>query len=79
MAKKVAESKIKKERKITKKPLIKKVKEKPEEPKVVVKEKLKFIECPFCLTRAYTRTGRDETSSWCQNCGKCIPAIWKEE
>lgn len=41
------------------------------------KEDVRFLECPFCNTKSYTITGRDPTSSWCENCGKCFPAIWK--
>ncbi len=38
-----------------------------------------YLECPFCHNKQYDRLGRDETSSWCSNCGKCFSAQWKEE
>lgn len=43
------------------------------------KETRNYLECPFCHVKNYTRSGRDEASSWCISCGRCFPAIWKEE
>ena len=41
--------------------------------------KKKYLLCPFCQTKQYERSGRDETSSWCIFCGKCFSVIWQEE
>lgn len=64
---KVAKPRVKKE------VLIEQVKEE------VPETKKPFIECPFCQEKAYVITGRDETSSWCQKCGRCFPVLWKTE
>jgi hypothetical protein len=67
MEKKVSTKKAVKKEKVIKTPVIK------------TEEKKKYLECPFCQTKADKITGRDGTSSWCQKCGRCFPAIWKIE
>jgi hypothetical protein len=57
---------------------IKKVVKEKEEKKPVIKKE-RYLECTFCGTKSNKIYGRDETSSWCQACGKCFPAIWKED
>lgn len=43
------------------------------------KKSKRFLQCPFCGEIHYSLNGKDPTSSWCTKCGKCFPAIWKEE
>jgi len=50
-----------------------------EEVKEVIKEKKKFIQCPFCGKKDDRIRNTDLTSSWCSNCGKCFSVVWKEE
>ena len=56
-------------------------KEMPLEEKEIpmVAEKKRFLMCPFCGEKSYELHGRDVTSSWCQSCGRCYPAVWQEE
>ena len=70
----------KKVRTRVKKPIVKEVGEvKQIEEKSKAKETRNYLECPFCHVKNYVRSGRDEASSWCIFCGRCFPAIWKEE
>ena len=48
---------------------------------ISIEEKIEvkpYMECPFCNHKQYTHLGRDETSSWCEVCGRCFSAIWKK-
>jgi len=55
-----------------------KVESKIIEEAIKTEEKKRFLTCPFCKTISYTHTGRDETSSWCEKCGRCYSVNWQE-
>lgn len=54
-----------------------------EQPEVVAEEKPKtyhrYIQCPFCQNKQDRINSRDITGAWCENCGRCFCAEWKEE
>ena len=46
---------------------------------VIIEEKKKYLECTFCHNIQYESLHKDQTSAWCGKCGRCFPAMWKED
>jgi hypothetical protein len=51
----------------------------PQVEKVDQTGKRKFLTCTFCETKQYVQVGRDESSSWCEHCGRCFTVNWRTE
>ena len=43
------------------------------------KETRYIILCHFCGNKNYKHLGGDSQSTWCEECGKCIPLDWQKE
>jgi len=52
---------------------------KKKEATIVLEEKKRYVECPFCKSRMYKQIGHDTTTTSCTKCGKRIDARWKYE
>ena len=45
----------------------------------MTEEKKKYLECTFCHNIQSESFHKDLTSAWCEKCGRCFPAMWKED